>query len=89
MASALSKMSALTIGVPSAAAGLAGYLAYATDWRALYHSLTSQPGAPTRLCVLFFILLNLKSIPLVWTVREPTSHCRFENPGQRYLWQDL
>jgi hypothetical protein len=68
MASASSKIGALILTVPPILVGTAGLAIYKTDWRALLRSVVSGENARSRVVVLLFLLLNLKSLPLSWTV---------------------
>ncbi len=56
--------------VPTATAGLAylGYRSTSIDWKSVLHQFLTGPGRTSRILLLLFVLTNLKSMPLAWTV---------------------
>ncbi|KAL2021833.1 hypothetical protein VTK56DRAFT_6607 [Thermocarpiscus australiensis] len=57
--------------VPMSAAALAyaGHRALYVDWRMVLTRFLTGPGRTSRILLVFFLLLNWKSLPLAWTVR--------------------
>lgn len=53
----------------TAAIAYAGHRALAMDWRVLLTQFLTGPGRTSRILLLFFLVLNWKSLPLAWTVR--------------------
>ena len=75
MASAVGKFGALfPLLVPAGAAAVAyaGHKAVHVDWKVLLTNFLTGPGRTSRLLLIFFVLLNWKSMPLGWTVRSPS-----------------
>jgi len=75
MASAVGKFGALfPLLVPAGAAAVAyaGHKAVHVDWKILLTNFLTGPGRTSRLLLIFFVLLNWKSMPLGWTVRSPS-----------------
>lgn len=46
----------------------AGHRALYVDWRTLLTQFLTGPGRTSRILLLFFLVLNWKSLPLAWTV---------------------
>ncbi|CAM1501010.1 Fc.00g101720.m01.CDS01 [Cosmosporella sp. VM-42] len=72
MASATSKMSALSLIVPvfaPVAVGSMGYAAWRVKWGPLLKQFLTGPGRTSRLLLLFFMVLNWKNMPFAWTYR--------------------
>ena len=59
--------------LPASAAALAyaGHRALYVDWRVWLINFLTGPGRTSRILLVFFVLLNWKSLPLGWTVRLP------------------
>ncbi|KAL2269204.1 hypothetical protein VTJ83DRAFT_4050 [Remersonia thermophila] len=53
----------------TAALAYAGHRAYQLDWRSILIKFLTGPGRTSRILLLFFLILNWKSLPLAWTVR--------------------
>jgi hypothetical protein len=53
----------------AAAVAYAGHRAMYMDWRMLLTQFLTGPGRTSRILLLFFVVLNWKSLPLAWTVR--------------------
>lgn len=58
--------------LPASAAALAyaGHRALYVDWRTFITHFLTGPGRTSRIALVFFVLLNWKSMPLAWTVRH-------------------
>ncbi|KAM7218700.1 hypothetical protein V8F06_005854 [Rhypophila decipiens] len=52
-----------------AAAAYAGYRGYHVDWKFWITHFLTAPGRTSRILLVFFLVLNWKSLPLAWTVR--------------------
>lgn len=69
MASANALGYLLPIGMGSAA--VAGGLSLAhVDWKTLVRNFVTGPGRTSRVLLAIFVVVNWKSMPFVWTVRE-------------------
>ncbi|KXX77802.1 Protein THEM6 [Madurella mycetomatis] len=57
--------------VPMSVASLAyaGHRAFHLEWRTLLTQFLTGPGRTSRILLVFFLILNWKSLPLAWTVR--------------------
>ncbi|KAK5660052.1 hypothetical protein OQA88_13521 [Cercophora sp. LCS_1] len=72
MASAIGKFGViLQASVPLSLAGLAyaGHKAIYVDWKSHFLNFVTGPGRTSRILLVFFLLLNWKSLPLGWTFR--------------------
>jgi hypothetical protein len=56
----------------AAAIAYAGHRALYVDWRMVLTHFLTGPGRTSRILLLFFLVLNWKSLPLAWTVRTPS-----------------
>lgn len=56
--------------LPASAAAIAyaGHRALYLDWRTLLMQFLTGPGRTSRILLMFFLVLNWKSLPLAWTV---------------------
>ncbi|KAK4104457.1 hypothetical protein N658DRAFT_492559 [Parathielavia hyrcaniae] len=57
------------VPMSAAAAAYAGHRALYVDWRRVLRQFVTGPGRTSRILLLFFLVLNWKSLPLAWTVR--------------------
>ena len=55
----------------TAAIAYAGHRAAYMDWRMLLTQFLTGPGRTSRILLMFFLVLNWKSLPLAWTVMNP------------------
>ncbi|KAK4233100.1 hypothetical protein C8A03DRAFT_39217 [Achaetomium macrosporum] len=53
----------------AAAVAYAGHRALYVDWRTVLTHFITGPGRTSRILLVFFLVLNWKSLPLAWTVR--------------------
>ena len=58
----------------TAAIAYAGHRAVHMDWRMLLTQFLTGPGRTSRILLVFFLVLNWKSLPLAWTVMTPPSN---------------
>lgn len=56
--------------MPMSIAGLAyaGHKALYVDWQTVLTEFVTGPGRTSRIALVFFLVLNWKSMPLAWTV---------------------
>src|SRR6185437_12712048 len=73
MASVIGANALIKLLFPTAIAG-AGYAISQEKTRELLRELVMGPGHYSRLALVFFLLMNWKSLPFMWTVRTPTHH---------------
>ena len=68
MASAVAKIRLLMPVVVPGLVGLAGFVAWKLDWAGVAQSLLAKEGRTRRVFIVASVLLNLKCLPLAWTV---------------------
>lgn len=71
MASANALVYLVPAGLSTAAVGtaFAGYRAMSIDWSKAAREFLTGPGRTSRILLMLFVLLNWKSMPLMWSVR--------------------